>query len=177
MPLNPYQLANFRNHTHASDQIVDPDTGDPIEPGGGAVTSVNGQTGVIVLDAADVGLSLFPVSVVFGNGTDVITAGIKAGFEVPYAWTDILSARIVSIDNTSGSIAVDIKKATYSSSPGTTTSIVASAKPTLSTATKNQDTTLTGWTKTGSAGDWLYFSADATPASVKLVTVSLVLVI
>lgn len=35
MPLNELQRANFRHHTHLSDQVVDPDTGDPIEPGGG----------------------------------------------------------------------------------------------------------------------------------------------
>lgn len=118
-----------------------------------------------------------PISVVFGNATDVVAAGALAAVEIPFAWTDIASWRVVSIDNTNGSISVDVLKATYANAPGTFSSIAASAKPSLSSATKNENTTLTGWTKTGSAGDILKFTVEATPASVKAVMVSLVLVV
>lgn len=51
-------------------------------------------------------------------------------------------------------------------------SITASAKPTLSSAQKSENTTLTGWTKTLAAGDWLAFNVDSA-ATVKQVTLSL----
>ena len=36
MALTDLQLAGLRQHVHISDQVIDPDTGDPIETGGGA---------------------------------------------------------------------------------------------------------------------------------------------
>jgi hypothetical protein len=109
------------------------------------------------------------VNIIIGDGVSAIAAGTKAAVEIPFAWSGIDSWRVVSVDNTSGSISVDVKKGTYANGPGTIASIAASAKPTLSSAVKNQDTTLTGWTKTGSAGDWLYFIAEATPATVLVI--------
>lgn len=36
MPLTDLQLASFRHHIHTSDQVIDPATEEPIDPGGGA---------------------------------------------------------------------------------------------------------------------------------------------
>jgi hypothetical protein len=50
----------------------------------------------------------------------------------------------------------------YASYPPTVTNtITASAKPTLSSAAKSQDSTLTGWTTSISAGDVLAFHVDS----------------
>jgi len=59
-----------------------------------------------------------------------------------------------------GSCVFNIYKSTYSSFP-TMTSIVASAKPTLTSAQKSQDTTLSGWTTTINDGDCLKFVLES----------------
>ena len=71
------------------------------------------------------------------------------------------AARLLA-DNT-GSMVVDIWKDTYANYPPTASpdSITASAKPTLSSAIKSEDTTLTGWTTSISAGDTLRFNVDS----------------
>ncbi len=97
------------------------------------------------------------VFVIDGGGASP-TTGVKPGVEMPVAGT-ITSARIFA--DQSGSAVVDIKKASYANLPGSLSSIAASAKPTLSSAQKNQDSTLTGWTKTFSAGDWLVPNLDS----------------
>lgn len=96
------------------------------------------------------------VAVVDGGGV-AITTGSKLTIQVPFACT-IIDWTLVA-DQT-GSIVIDIKKATYSGFP-TTSSITASAKPTLSSARKNTSSTLTGWTTTITAGDVLEFNVDS----------------
>ncbi len=62
----------------------------------------------------------------------------------------------------SGSIVVDIWKDAYANYPPVVgDSITASAKPTITTAVKSQDSTLTGWTTSVSAGDTLRFNVDS----------------
>jgi hypothetical protein len=68
---------------------------------------------------------------------------------------------------------VDIWKDTYANYPPVVgDSITASAKPTLSSATKSRDTTLTGWTTSIAAGDVLGFKVDSATTVLK-VTLSL----
>lgn len=63
MALNTLQKANFRKHTHYSDQVIDPDTQAPIEPGGGGaptdatylVTTANGSLSAEVVVGATPG--------------------------------------------------------------------------------------------------------------------------
>lgn len=107
---------------------------------------------------------------VIDGGGAVITTGIKGDVMVPFACT-INSATLLA-DQT-GSIVVDVWKDTYANAPPTDAdSITASAPPTLSSAVKSQDSTLTGWSKTLAAGDVLRFNVD----SVSTVTrVSLIL--
>lgn len=93
------------------------------------------------------------VGITVDGGGSVPTTGSKGFVVVPYACT---INSVTLLGNASGSIVFDIKKSTYSGFP-TNTSIVASAPPTLSSVQKNQDTTLTGWTTTVSAGDVLEF--------------------
>jgi len=86
---------------------------------------------------------------------------IKTGFKVyrmiPTGGT---ITKVTVLADTTGSIVVDIKKCVYSGFP-TTTSICASAKPTLSSAQKSVDSTLTGWTTAFSAGDIFEFYVDS----------------
>jgi len=70
---------------------------------------------------------------------------------------------------TSGSIVVDIWKDTYANyAPTVADTITASAKPTLASATKSQDTTLTGWTTSLAGGDILGFKVDSAASVLKV---------
>jgi hypothetical protein len=96
--------------------------------------------------------------VIDGAGA-TITTGVKGDLSIPFAGT-ITGARLLA--DQSGSIVVDIWKDTYANYPPTSgDSITASAKPTISSATKANDTTLTGWTTSISAGDTLRFNVDS----------------
>lgn len=99
------------------------------------------------------------INVVIDGAGATITTGIKLDLVVDFACT-ILSATLLA-DQT-GSIVIDIWKDSYTNYPPTDAdSITASAPPTISTATKSQDATLTGWTTSISAGDTLRFNVDS----------------
>ena len=103
------------------------------------------------------------VGIVIDGGGTVLTTGVKGFVEVPFACT-ITAATLLSTDAsvTSGSIVIDVWKDTYAAYPPVVgDSITASAKPTLSSATKSRDTTLTGWTTAIAAGDVLGFSVTS----------------
>lgn len=85
------------------------------------------------------------------------STGLKGALRVDFACTITVATTIA---NATGSCVIDIKKSTYAGYP-TTTSICASAKPTLSSARKAEDTTLTGWTTSITAGDVLEFYVDS----------------
>lgn len=97
------------------------------------------------------------VVIVLGDGVNNLTTGTK--LRIPDLPAGVLTGWTMMAD-ASGSVVIDLKKATYTGWP-TTTSITASAKPTLSTAQKNTAATLTGWTTTITAGDALDVVIDS----------------
>jgi hypothetical protein len=104
------------------------------------------------------------------GGGSAITTGIKGDLVVDFAAT---ITGVTMLADQSGSIVVDIWKDTYANfAPTDADSITASAVPTISSATKSQDTTLTGWTTSISAGDILRFNVDSV-TSIQRVTVAL----
>lgn len=106
----------------------------------------------------------------------VITTGVKGFNVVPQGGT-ITSVTLLSTDAsaTACSVVFDIWKDTYANYPPVVgDSITASAKPTLSSANKSRDTTLTGWTTSVTAGDILGYSVDSVTGCTR---VTLVLVI
>ncbi len=105
--------------------------------------------------------------IIDGSGQTILT-GSKGYTVIDFACT-ILNNTLLA--DQSGSIVVDIKKIDYATFP-TTVSICAAAKPTLSTAQKSQDTTLTGWTTAIAAGDILEYNVDSA-TTVTRVTLSL----
>ncbi len=114
------------------------------------------------------------VGMLIGDGTNVISTGVQGFVSCPVAGT-ITKVRLLSSDaaSTSGSIVVDVWKDTYANYPPTVAdTITASAKPTITTATKSEDSTLTGWTTSVSAGDVFGFKVDSV-TSLKRVTVEL----
>jgi hypothetical protein len=140
--------------------------------GSDAITSLAGS----VLTSGTVAMARLPLAVRTQTLTFVIAhftspgANIATGFAgvlvVPWACT-ITQVTLLSADPaiTSGSIVIDIWKDTYANYPPTVAdTITASAKPTITSAIKSQDATLTGWTTTIAAGDVLAFNVDSVTA-------------
>ena len=111
---------------------------------------------------------------VIDGGGAAITTGLKGYIEVPADCT-IQAATLLA--DQSGSVVVDVWRCTYAqfapgSRPVASDKITASAPPTISSAAKSQDATLTGWTKTLSKGDVLAFNVNSA-STVQRVTLSL----
>lgn len=112
------------------------------------------------LQASDIAnTKIATITFVIDGGGSVITTGVKMDLEIPFACT--INSATVLLDQ-SGSIVLDIWKDTYGNYPPVVgDSITASAKPTVSGATKSQDSTLTGWTTSITAGQTLRVNVDS----------------
>lgn len=111
-------------------------------------------------------LDIRPIGVFFDGGGAVLTPLTRCTL-VPYSFT-IQSASLAS--DVAGSATVDVRTVAYASytGPGSATSIAASAIPTLSSATKYQDVTLTGWTKVIAANTFVCFAMSGISTSTTL---------
>ncbi len=99
------------------------------------------------------------IEFVLNGGGSAITTGLKGYLRVPWSGT-ITSQELVC--NQSGSIVLDIWVDSFDHfPPNVADTITASAKPTLSSAQTDKDTTLTGWSTTVTAGDWFVFYVDS----------------
>jgi len=108
--------------------------------------------------------------VIDGGGSE-ITDGIKGDLEIPFNCT---IQRVTLLADVSGSIVVDIWVDTYALyAPTDADSITASAVPTISSAIKSQDITLSGWTTSLSAGSIIRYNVDSC-TTITRCTVSLV---
>lgn len=107
------------------------------------------------------GNSLATASIAFiiDGGGSAITTGIKGDLTIPFNCT-INNWTLLS--DISGNTVIDIWKTTYAGAPPVAANtITGSAPPTLSSATKNTSTVLTGWTTTIVAGDVLRFNVNS----------------
>jgi len=104
--------------------------------------------------------------IIDGGGT-AITTGEKGHIEVPFncivnGWT--------AVADQSGSIVVDVWKDTYANFPPTVDDTIAGTeKPTLSTAQKNQDLSLTTWATALTKGDIIAFNVDSIDTCTRVV--------
>lgn len=99
------------------------------------------------------------LGIVIDNNGLAITTGIKGDLVIPFN-CDIVEWTLLA--DQSGSIVFDIWKDTYANFPPTVgDSITASAKPTISSSTKGQSSTLTGWTVSCLSGDILRLNVDS----------------
>ncbi len=105
----------------------------------------------------------------FGDGTNAIVAG--AGYDVWVRAKEAMTITGVELTaDASSSAVLDIWVDTYANFPPTVAdTITASAKPTLSSATKSQDTTLTGWTTTIAKGSYIKVHIDSSSTAKRLV--------
>lgn len=96
---------------------------------------------------------------IIDGGGSVIETGIAGDLQVPF---DCTIVEVVLLADQTGSIVVDIWKDTYANFPPTDAdSITSATPPTISSGTKDQDSTLSGWTTTVSVGDTLRFNVDS----------------
>ncbi len=103
--------------------------------------------------------AVISLNFVIDGGGSVLTTGLKGFLEVPF---NLTITGVTLMADQSGSAVIDIWKDTYANFPPTIAdTITASAKPTLSSAQKSKDTTLTGWTTSVTAGDILAFNVDS----------------
>lgn len=105
------------------------------------------------------GSSVDTIGITIDGGGSAITTGVKGYIQVPYGCT---IDRVTLLADQSGSIVIDIWKDTYANYPPTDAdTITAAAPPTITTAVKSQDSTLTGWTTAITADDILGFNVDS----------------
>lgn len=107
--------------------------------------------------------------IIDGGGAE-ITDGEKGHLRIPFACT---INRVTMLADQSGSIVVDIWKDTYTNFPPTVAdTIIDGTKPTITTAQKSEDSTLTGWDTAIAADDILAFNVDSC-TDIERVTIAL----
>jgi hypothetical protein len=157
--------------------LVQPDTGtspaaggsDTLVVAGGAGIETSGDSSTDTLTITNK-LTNGVIGIVIDGGGSVLTTGVKGYVEAPFSGT--INGWTIVADQ-SGSCVVDVWKDTYANFPPEVAETIAGTeKPTLSSAQKNQDLTLSTWTTAVTKGDILAFNVDSA-ATVTRVTVQL----
>jgi hypothetical protein len=130
-----------------------PSAGKYVDGGTGVWTTLSSGSGIV----SQAGITI-------DGGGSAPATGSKGYIQVNFnatitAWT--------LLADLSGSAQITLKKSTYAGFP-TTASIVAAAPPVLSSAQKNTNSTLTGWTTAVTAGDILEFNLDSVTTCTRL---------
>lgn len=130
--------------------------------------TVNGKG--LITAASNVALSssgTAAIGITMDGAGAVLTTGVKGFVYVPKTCT-ITAVTLLSTDASvlSGSIVVDIWKDVYANYPPTVADTIINTgaggvKPTISSATNSQDTTLAHWTTSVTAGDVIGFNVDS----------------
>ena len=161
------------NGDHAVTHIDLPTEATPANPASGYVRLYAGTDKMLHArdETGDEGSpasgGVFPVVAVFDGGGSAITGNPEVDVVMPAAGT--LTGYTLLAD-ASGSAVIDVWSDTYGNFPPTDgDSITASAPPTLSSAAKATDSTLTGWDKALAAGDILRFHVDSATTVKRLV--------
>ena len=115
-------------------------------------TNVNAAGAVMETDE-------FGWSVTFGDGSTAIATGVAGWVEIPFGMT-LTEVRLFV--QPSGSIKVDVWVDSYANfPPDNGDTITGGNEPEVSSGVKDEDTTLTSWTKGLSEGDVMMFNVDS----------------
>lgn len=123
-------------------------------------STIKTKLGITTLSGSNTGDQILrdTVGIVIDGGGSVISTGVKKSVITMNGSGTFTGWNIIA-DQT-GSIVVDVKKSDYASFP-TTTSIAGTEKPTLVSARKNQDLSLTTWTTAYVDGDKIEFNVES----------------
>lgn len=166
-------LAGFNSNGILTQTAADTFTARTITGTSGHVTVSNGSgvSGNPTIDIDSALLTDVRQFVIDGGGS-AITTGVKGDLYFPFACT---VTSVILLADQVGSLVLDLWKDTYSNYPPTVAdSMTASAKPTLSSAIKSQDSTLTGWSPSITAGTTIRINVDSA-TTVTRATVVLIL--
>lgn len=105
-----------------------------------------------------------PTAVTFDGAGATLTTGHKVWSTMPHSRT--ISGWVL-LGDTTGSVVISISKCTYAAFD-TVSDITASNPPSITSANKNQDTILTGWTLAVNAGDILEFQITSVTSFTKV---------
>lgn len=131
----------------------------PYDNSTSGLSATDVQAAIDELAASGGGSGTITIGASFDGQGSALVVGSKCYVRVPVACT---ITEATALADQSGSVVVDVWKDTYANYPPTDAdSITASAPITISSAIKSTDTTLTGWTKTVTAGDVLAFNIDS----------------
>jgi hypothetical protein len=110
------------------------------------------------------------IEIVVDGGGSAITTGVKGYIEIPFACT---ITQVTMLADTSTTTTVDIWKDSYANyPPDNSDTITGGNEPAISAGVKDQDSTLTSWTTSITAGDILGYNVDAND-NATLLTISL----
>jgi len=99
------------------------------------------------------------IEFVINEGGGALSVGVKEYVEVPF--NCYIEEQTLGADQ-SGDLVLDLWVDKYASYPPTVgDTITASAKPTISSGTKDKDSTLTGWTRQLTKGHWIGLKVDS----------------
>jgi hypothetical protein len=157
-PVTSTGTLTFTKATQSANLVyAGPTTGSPAAPTFRAAVTADIPSNLI---KGGVGISI--------QGSSVPNTGLLNFVQIPYSGT--ITGWTIITNSSSGSAQFDVKKSTYSGYP-TTSSIVASAPPLVSSAQKATSTTLTGWTTTVTAGDMIeiYLTSVSTATILSLI--------
>jgi len=129
------------------------------DPGGSPLTRKSTFTVLETWMKGKAFIATAAIEFIIDGGGSTITTGIKGDLVIPFACT---INEVTMLADQSGSIVVDIWKDTYANFPPVDAdTITASAVPTITTALKSNDATLTGWTTSIVADDILRWNVDS----------------
>lgn len=139
--------------------VRDGETNSALVPTGGANTGyVLGKASAANNDTTWVE-NLASITFVIDGAGNTITTGVKGDIQVPFPCV-IKSWSLVA--DQSGNCVIDVWKDSFTNFPPVDAdSITASAPPTLSSNNRNTNSTMTGWTTTISADDFLRYNVDS----------------
>jgi hypothetical protein len=125
--------------------------------GTSGINGANGSSGTS--GTTPTGMTAGSFGITIDGGGSTITTGVKGYIQIPYSGT--ITGWSIVADQT-GSCVIDVWKDTYDNFPPLVAdSIAGSEKPTLSSAVKNQDLSLSTWTTSVTAGDIIAFNVDS----------------
>lgn len=141
----------------------------PTGPSGGP-TGPTGITGPTGRTGATGPSQVGDIEFIFNGGGAVLPTGVAGYMTMDFAGT---IQQVTMLADQTGSVVVDIWKTTFASyapptHPAVGDSITSAALPTISSAEKVQDSTLSGWTTAFSAGDIFAFNIQSVASITKL---------